>query len=70
MTTTTGAYKISSIITTGLIVVTVVFPLLASIAIALRFYARGIAKKGAYAEDWVIFIALVLISSLRIQFQN
>ena len=54
------AIVIPSIITTALIVVTVIFPLLATVAIGLRFYARGIAKKGAYAEDWVILAALVI----------
>ena len=48
-----------SLITTPLVVVAVVFPVLATAAVALRFYARRIKRQDLKADDWVILLGLV-----------
>lgn len=49
-----------SLFTTALMVVDVVFPILATFAVALRFYARkGGRSYIVFADDWMILATLV-----------
>lgn len=41
----------SSLITSGLLTVAIVFPILATVAVALRFYAHKIKSQGLKADD-------------------
>lgn len=46
------------------IVLSVVFSVLASIAVGLRFYARRVKRVGVLLEDWLILAALVCVQEL------
>jgi len=60
------SFVIPSVITTALIAITVVLPLLSTAIVGLRFYARSISKKGIGAEDWTIFSALILLWAMSV----
>ena len=49
----------SSFVTTSLVAVSVVLPLLATGAVVLRFYARSWQSQGVKLDDWVILFSLV-----------
>ncbi|KAL9101691.1 MAG: hypothetical protein Q9163_003077 [Psora crenata] len=48
-----------SLVTGSLLVVTIVFPILATVAVILRFYARRIKSQPFRADDWTIVLSLV-----------
>lgn len=48
-----------SLISSALLAVAIVFPILATLAIALRFYAHRLMVQKLQAHDWTIVIALV-----------
>ncbi|KAK8043766.1 hypothetical protein PG994_012604 [Apiospora phragmitis] len=55
-----------SLITTDLIVVSAVFPVLSAIAILLRFKARRVTKAGLEADDWWILATWIFTFGLSI----
>jgi hypothetical protein len=48
-----------SLVTTALLVVAIIFPILASISVAVRIYARTFKQSKLKADDWTIILALV-----------
>lgn len=46
-----------SLVTTSLLVVSIVLPLLGTLAIALRFYASIVKTRRLYLDDWVAALA-------------
>jgi hypothetical protein len=48
-----------SLFTPALIVVSVVFPVLATVTVGLRFYVKHMRKVSLYWDDWTILISLV-----------
>ena len=48
-------------ITSGLLVLTVIFPIIATAAVGLRFYARRIKAQDLKADDWTILFCLVRV---------
>ena len=46
------------------VVLSVVFSVLASIAVGLRFYIRRVKRVGVLLEDWLILAALVCVQEL------
>lgn len=48
-----------SLFTPTLIVVSVVFPALASVTVALRLYVKSLKKVPYYWDDWTIIASLV-----------
>lgn len=65
--TTDGAsMQVPSLITTALVVVSVIFPLLSLLAIFFRFKARGLARLPLQADDWWIVVSWVLAFGLSI----
>jgi hypothetical protein len=63
---TTTAGPNPSLITTALIVVTVVFPIISAVAIWLRVVARRRSKQPFYADDYFIFASWFLSLALSI----
>ncbi|KAI4149776.1 MAG: hypothetical protein LQ340_004450 [Diploschistes diacapsis] len=57
-----------SLITTGLIVVSVIFPVLSLLSIVLRFMARKSARQDFMADDW--WIAAAWIASLSVSINS
>ena len=53
------AERSQSLITTPLLVVAIVFPILATFAVLFRFYARKIKSQRLKADDWTILLTLV-----------
>jgi hypothetical protein len=51
-----------SLITSAVVVVAVVFPLLSTAAVALRFQALKLQKAKLKADDWTVVAALVSTS--------
>ncbi len=64
--TTPPAARNPSLITTPLIVVTVVFPIIAAVAIWLRVVARRRAKQPFYADDYFVLASWFLSLALSI----
>lgn len=58
-TVTTAPTKVPALITTPLIVVSAVFPLIALIAVLLRYKARRIARQMLQGDDWWIVVSWV-----------
>jgi len=54
-----GSEKSPALITTGLVVVAVVFPLLSLVSIILRFYARRQSRAKLLSDDWWMVAAWV-----------
>lgn len=52
----------SSLVTSGLLAVAIVFPILATVAVALRFYAHKIKSQRPRADDWTVVVGLVPLS--------
>lgn len=48
-----------SLITSALLAVAIVFPILATLAIGLRFYAHRLISLKLQSHDWTIAVALV-----------
>ena len=48
-----------SLVTVTLFVIAVLFPILATISIALRFWARRIKRQKWLGDDWMITLGLV-----------
>lgn len=48
-----------SLITSPLLAVAIVFPIVATLAVGLRFYAHRLTLQKLQAHDWTILIALV-----------
>lgn len=48
-----------SLITSELLTVAIVFPILATAAVALRFYAYKIKSQKPNADDWTVVVGLV-----------
>ena len=48
-----------SVITQPLLAVAIAFPLLATVAVIIRFYARKIKSQSLRADDWMIVFSLV-----------
>ncbi|KAI1114205.1 hypothetical protein F5Y14DRAFT_415006 [Nemania sp. NC0429] len=63
---TTMAEQVPSLLSTGLIVVSVIIPLLSIASISLRFRARRLARLPLYADDWWIIVAWLFAFSLSI----
>lgn len=55
-----------SLFTPTLIVVSVVFPVLASVTVALRLYVKRLKKVPFYWDDWTIIVSLALCWGLSI----
>lgn len=53
------AMQVPSIVTTGLIIVSVLFPVLSLIAIFFRYKARRAARQSFQADDWWIVVSWV-----------
>jgi hypothetical protein len=49
-----------SLVTTSLLAISIVFPILATGAVALRFRARSIKSQELKADDWTIVLSLVI----------
>ncbi|KAI0198932.1 hypothetical protein F4808DRAFT_231209 [Astrocystis sublimbata] len=61
-----GSAKTPCLVTTALVVVAVIFPLLSFGAITLRFYARGQSRAKLMADDWWMVAGWIFASSLSI----
>lgn len=48
-----------SLVSTSLLVVSIVFPIIATAAVILRYYCRRIKHQSLQADDWVILLALI-----------
>lgn len=48
-----------SLVTSGLLSAAIVFPILATAAVALRFYAHKIKSQRPKADDWTAVVGLV-----------
>lgn len=57
----------SSLITSGLLTVAIVFPILATFAVALRFYAHKIKSQRPKADDWTVVVGLVPLYRVPIE---
>jgi hypothetical protein len=55
-----------SLITTDLLIVSIIFPILSAIAIVLRFKARRVSRAGLRADDWWILATWILTFSISI----
>ena len=64
-TATTAPIRAPSLITTALLVVSVIFPLLALISILFRYKARRIARQPFQADDWWVVASWVGEDSIR-----
>lgn len=53
-----------SLINTALLAVAITFPILATLSVIVRFYARTIKSQKLRADDWVIILTLVRASTL------
>lgn len=42
-------------------ILSIIFPILATIAVALRFHSRRLARQDLAADDWLILAALVIV---------
>ncbi len=51
--------RTQSLVTTPLVVVATTFPILATLAVGLRFYARKIKSQALKLDDWTIVLTLV-----------
>lgn len=58
--------KVPALVTTGLIVVCTIFPLLSLLAIVTRLKARKVARQPLQADDWFVFGSWVFAFSLSI----
>lgn len=56
----------SSLITSGLLTVAIVFPILATFAVALRFYHK-IKSQRPKADDWTVVVGLVPLYRVPIE---
>lgn len=57
----------SSLVTSGLLIVAIVFPILATVAVALRFYAHKIKSQRPKADDWTVVVGLVPLYRVPIE---
>ena len=65
-----ASVKSFSLITTSLLVVSIVFVVLASSAVALRFYARRMKSLKIEWDDWTILFSLVIDPTPRHPWSN
>jgi len=66
MSEATASQRVPSLVTTGLIVVSVIFPLLSFLAIFFRLKARRVARLPLHADDWWIVASGVFTLPLSI----
>ncbi|MCJ1351571.1 MAG: hypothetical protein MMC33_001555 [Icmadophila ericetorum] len=58
--------QVPAVITTGLIVVSVIFPILSFVAIGFRYKARSVARQQFQADDWWIIASWIFSFSLSV----
>lgn len=63
-----GSKRRASVITTPLIVVSVVFPVLAAVSIHLRLIAKRRGRQPFHADDWWIIATWVCVLPLKHNF--
>lgn len=59
-----------SLVTSALLAVAIVFPILATLAVGLRFYAHRLMSQKLQAHDWTVAVALVRGVSICLIFRR
>lgn len=55
--------RVPAVVTSSLVIVSVIFPVISIFSILLRYRARRIVRSQLGADDWLVLVAWVLMMS-------